>query len=128
MGLLQHVVAGYNDGVRTRDFGRLFDFLADTAVLELVDLPGTSLHGKPVVALAFIDAAPAQELVLRTLSANGDGVFATFLGIGSEPASRNRPADGQRWHGQSGRHFTAAGPRPVAVAPMDFRPAQHAAL
>jgi putative transposase len=78
VGLLQNVVARYNDGVRSRDFAPLLGLLADTVVLELVDLPGTSLHGRPIVALALTDAAPAQEVVLRTLSANGDGVFATF--------------------------------------------------
>ena len=64
MSLLDRHISGFNEGVRTGDWSRMLEQLADDAVLEFVGIPVGPFAGKAAIAEAYRAQPPDDELVV----------------------------------------------------------------
>jgi steroid delta-isomerase len=61
---LNHYVSRFNEGVRTGDWSRMLELLADDCELEFVGIPVGPFHGRDAVADAYRRQPPDDEIVL----------------------------------------------------------------
>ncbi len=76
-------IARFNEGVRTGDWSRMLDLLADDCELEFVGIPVGPFRGREAIAAAYREQPPDDEIVLL------DGGLAT-PGRVSPPGRRAR--------------------------------------
>ena len=57
-------VARFNEGVRTGDWSRLLELVADDATLEFVGIPVGPFSGRAAIGEAYRTQPPDDELVL----------------------------------------------------------------
>ena len=57
-------VARFNEGVRTGDWSRLLELLADDCELEFVGIPVGPFHGRDAIAAAYREQPPDDGIVL----------------------------------------------------------------
>jgi hypothetical protein len=62
--LRDEYVGRFNEGVRSGDWSRLLELLADDAELEFVGIPVGPFHGRDEIAEAYRAQPPDDELVL----------------------------------------------------------------
>src|SRR5579884_156134 len=76
---LEHFVAAYNAGIRTRDFTGFLAVLADDAVLDFEGTPERGpLEGKHAIERRLNDDPPDDEISIRRSKAHGDEIVAEF--------------------------------------------------
>ena len=56
-------LARFNHGVRTGDWSRLVEVLADDCVLVFEGIPVGPFHGKDAIAAAYAQQPPSDEIV-----------------------------------------------------------------
>jgi hypothetical protein len=83
--LLERHVENFNHGVRTGDWSRLLDLLADDAELEFVGIPVGPFRGREAIAEAYAVQPPDDEIVLL----DGGPRYA-WLGAPERPAGELR--------------------------------------
>jgi hypothetical protein len=64
MSLLDEHVSRFNEGVRTGDWSRMLELLADDAVLEFDGIPAGPFHGRDAIGAAYRAQPPDDEIVL----------------------------------------------------------------
>jgi steroid Delta-isomerase len=64
VSLLDEHVARFNEGVRTGDWSRMLELLADDATLEFEGIPVGPVHGRDAIGAAYAAQPPDDEIVL----------------------------------------------------------------
>jgi hypothetical protein len=75
---LEHIVALYNAGIRTRDFSGLVSLFADDGVLDFEGTPQLPFRGKAAIAQHFVDDPPDDEVRIKRWKARGPQLVAEF--------------------------------------------------
>ena len=78
MGILEDHVDRFNEGVRTGDFTRMLENLADDATMAFEGVPVGPFAGRDAIAQAYRDQPPDDELDVLDARREDDTIVAGY--------------------------------------------------
>jgi ketosteroid isomerase-like protein len=78
MVILKDHVERFNEGVRTGDFARMLENLADDATMAFEGVPVGPFVGRDAIARAYREQPPDDELAVLDTRRDGDTIVAGY--------------------------------------------------